>query len=892
LTLSALFGAWVGCGGGDTVTTNSAGSGSGTGGETGTGGHPTATGSGTGTTSSTGTGGTGGGTTCNPGETDCNGTCAKADDPNFGCGAPSCDPCPTPANATAMCAGGVCVLGGCNAGFKNCDGNDANGCEVNVQTDPTQCGACGSPCVVPNATANCVGGVCGVGTCTGTAVDCDGDALNGCESDTTVDSKNCGMCGNVCMNGETCEMGVCGTYCPKDKANCDNDPLNGCETPLNSATDCAFCGDTCNPANSSSHCDMGTCFLDQCNMGFANCDTSSANGCETNTNTDANNCATCGNVCPSGPNSTAVCNNGGCAIVCDPGYLNCDNNPTNGCEIHSDVDLSNCGTCGKVCTTANGTPGCTGGACTIVTCNSGFKDCDMQVPDGCEVNTLTSTTNCGMCGTICSTPNATPACNNGTCAIGTCNAGFKDCNTMVADGCEINITSNVNNCGACGNVCTVANGTPGCTGSACTVAGCNTGFANCNNQYSDGCEVNTTNNVNNCGICGKICAVANGTPNCVASACGVAGCNVGFKNCNNNPTDGCEVNTQTDPNNCGACGTVCSVANGTAGCSNGMCTVASCNAGYTDCDNNPTNGCEVHTGVDVNNCGVCGKVCSVPNATASCTGGTCTVGLCNAGFTDCDGQPANGCEINTKSDPLHCGLCTTQCFVANGTAGCSNGACTVASCNTNFGNCDNIVANGCETDLRTTIANCGSCGHDCNNSANCSTAGGATMTCTSSNCKVAGCGANRFDIDGACSDGCECASSGTGATCATATSLGTLSVGLGTSYTGNLVPLGQEAYLTVTFSGAANSAYHPHIKMTAGAAEFAFDVFSNCSGGLKACDEGGTSNGRDDWETSWPGTATPPGYTAPIPEVGQVFIHVYRRGPPVSCANYTLTITN
>jgi hypothetical protein len=37
----------------------------------------------------------------------------------------------------------------------------------------------------------------------------------------------------------------------------------------------------------------------------------------------------------------------------------------------------------------------------------------------------------------------------------------------------------------------------------------------------------------------------------------VAACNFGFADCNHNSQDGCEINTQTDNNNCGTCGNVC-----------------------------------------------------------------------------------------------------------------------------------------------------------------------------------------------------------------------------------------------------------------------------------------------------------------------------------------------
>ena len=60
--------------------------------------------------------------------------------------------------------------------------------------------------------------------------------------------------------------------------------------------------------------------------------------------------------------------------------------------------------------------------------------------------------------------------------------------------------------------------------------------------------------------------------------------------------------------------------------------------------------------------------------------------------------------------------------------------------------------------------------------------------------------------------------------------------------TGNLVPLGQDAYLTVTFNGNTSEDYHPSITLTKGASEFLFDVFSDCSGTTLAC---GDQDGGD-----------------------------------------------
>ena len=87
------------------------------------------------------------------------------------------------------------------------------------------------------------------------------------------------------------------------------------------------------------------------------------------------------------------------------------------------------------------------------TCAPGFADCNGSSMDGCEVNLFTSASDCGSCGNVCVFPNAIAGCNAGVCTIFSCSAGYLNCDNATANGCEINIITDSNNCGACGNVC-------------------------------------------------------------------------------------------------------------------------------------------------------------------------------------------------------------------------------------------------------------------------------------------------------------------------------------------------------------------------------------------------------------------------------------------------------
>jgi hypothetical protein len=84
----------------------------------------------------------------------------------------------------------------------------------------------------------------------------------------------------------------------------------------------------------------------------------------------------------------------------------------------------------------------------------------------------------------------------------------------------------------------------------------------------------------------------------------------GFANCNNNPLDGCEINVSTDPSNCGGCGLICNLPHATSGCANGNCTILACTSGWANCNGIAEDGCEVDVTSDLNNCGACNNVCT------------------------------------------------------------------------------------------------------------------------------------------------------------------------------------------------------------------------------------------------------------------------------------------
>lgn len=98
-------------------------------------------------------------------------------------------------------------------------------------------------------------------------------------------------------------------------------------------------------------------------------------------------------------------------------------------------------------------------------------------------------------------------------------------------------------------------------------------------------------------------------------------------------------------------------------CRDGVCCDSACTGECEACDLPGIEGtCTViDLDTDVENCGVCGRACSTQNIEVECRGGKCD-GECREGFLDCDGNKTkNGCEIDVRTDPAHCGACFNAC---------------------------------------------------------------------------------------------------------------------------------------------------------------------------------------------------------------------------------------
>lgn len=129
-------------------------------------------------------------------------------------------------------------------------------------------------------------------------------------------------------------------------------------------------------------------------------------------------------------------------------------------------------------------------------CAAGTKPCEVAPGDLRCVSTADPEYGCARESCVpCTLFQAVEVCGgDGDCAVGTCEPEFENCDTLPKNGCEVDLDSTYDNCGACGASCddalrdmehTLASE---CNGGRCVVGKCTDGYADCDSAASNGCE--------------------------------------------------------------------------------------------------------------------------------------------------------------------------------------------------------------------------------------------------------------------------------------------------------------------------------------------------------------------------------------------------------------------
>jgi len=132
-------------------------------------------------------------------------------------------------------------------------------------------------------------------------------------------------------------------------------------------------------------------------------------------------------------------------------------------------------------------------------------------------------------------------------------------------------------------------------------------------------------------------------------------------------------------------------------CSNSVCS-GLCSPGSVQCD-----------GQNLQQCSGAGQWQTIEVCPFACAQSGCT-GVCSPGQQKCSGLTVQQCDASGQWADVQTCAAGPHSF-----ASCSNGACGT-NCISGYGDCDGDAANGCEVNLVSNDApsvNCGQCGHSC-----------------------------------------------------------------------------------------------------------------------------------------------------------------------------------
>jgi hypothetical protein len=583
--------------------------------------------------------------TCNDGNPCTDDGC----DPQTGCTiAANTAPCSdgNPCTVGEACQGGVCAFGG----VLGCD--DGNPCTTDACDPKKGCVAVANsqPCSDGNGCT--VGDTCAEGKCApGLAKDCeDGnpctvnlcDAVKGCVAVSSADpcSDN-----NVCTEGDSCQGGKCvggafksctdGEPCTDDACH----PQLGCQYLANKAA----CSDG-NACTEGDACAGGSCV----GGGAVTCD--DGNPCTTDACDAKKGCVAKANAAPCTDGNVCTQNDLCNAGACEPGSpVACDDNnpctsdlcnPKSGCQ--ASANTAPC-TDGDVCTVADT---CNAGACkpgAPLPCDDGNPCTD----DSCDpAKGCVAKANAAGCddGNACT---AGDACKSGKClaALAKCDDG----NPCTDDGCDP-----AKGCVASPNSAPCSDGSV-CTGNDTCAAGvCKPGAALACNDGNP-CTDDSCDPAKGCSYAANKAACDDGNGCTAGDSCSAGMCKGGAACAKEAQCQGglaCVCNSGYTGNGF-SCADVDECANGSAQCAdNSVCTntpgsfSCGCKNGFSDCNAQASDGCEVNSWSSVQNCGGCKLACSTQNiANPTCLLGVCS-GTCAPGTYDCNAnKQLDGCEF-------------------------------------------------------------------------------------------------------------------------------------------------------------------------------------------------------------------------------------------------------